>query len=71
MKKSRKENYYLKIINKIEKVRSKNNVNWMGLLKLAFRHAPEEASKLMQRVNSEDKKISFLLSKLSSKKKFE
>ncbi len=71
MRKSRNKNYYLKIINKIEKVRSKNNVNWMGLLRLAFKYAPKEASKLMQRVNSEDKKISFLLSKLSPKKKFE
>ena len=68
MRKNSNKNNYLKIINKIEKVRSKNNVNWMGLLRLAFKHAPKEASKLMKRVNSEDKKISFLLSKLSSKK---
>jgi|TARA_Y100000294_G_C8319872_1_gene242195 hypothetical protein len=69
MKKKDSKNYYLKIISKIEKVRSKNNVNWMGLLRLAFKHAPKDASKLMKKVNSEDKKISFLLHKLSSKKK--
>ena len=68
MKKNNSKNNYLKIINKIEKVRSKNNANWMGLLRLAFKHAPKEASQLMKRVNSEDKKISSLLSKLSSKK---
>ena len=32
-----KYKYYLKIINKIEKIRSKNNVNWMNILKLAFK----------------------------------
>ena len=61
-------NKYLTIISKIEKIRSKNNVNWMSILKLAFRHAPREASKLVRKVNSEDKKISSLLNKLSSDK---
>ena len=60
---------YLKIINKIEKVRSKNNVNWMDILRLAFKYAPKEASQLIKKVNSEDKKISLLLSKLSSSEK--
>ena len=60
----------LKIINQIQRIRSKNNVNWMGLLRLAFKHAPKEASQLMKRVNSEDKKISSLLSRLTSKKNF-
>ena len=63
-----RKNNYLKIINKIEKVRSKNNINWMSILRLAFKHAPKEASQLMKKVNLEDKKISFLLSKLSSGK---
>ena len=58
-----------KLINKIEKIRSKNNVNWMDILRLAFKHAPKEASQLMKKVNSEDKRISFLLKKLSSIKK--
>ena len=68
MKKNNNKNRYLKIINKIEKVRSKNNVNWMSILRLAFKHAPKEASQLLNRVNSEDKKISSLLKKLSSVK---
>ena len=67
MKKNK--NNYLEIINKIEKVRSKNNVNWMDMLRLAFKHAPKEASQLMKKVNSEDKRTSFLLKKLSSIKK--
>ena len=68
MKRKNNKNYYLKIINKIEKMRTKNNVNWMDVLRLAFKHAPKDASKLLKRVSSEDKKISFLLSKLSSEK---
>ena len=63
MKKNK--NSYFKIINKIEKIRSKNNVNWMDILRLAFKHAPKEASQLLNRVNSEDKKISSLLKKFS------
>ena len=60
-----KKNKYLNTINKIEKVRSKNNVNWMDILRIAFKYAPVEASKLMKKVNKEDKKISQLLKKLS------
>ena len=67
MKKNK--NNYLEIINKVEKVRSKNNINWMNILRLAFKHAPKEASRLIKKINSEDKRISFLLKKLSSIKK--
>ena len=54
----------LKIINAIEKVRTKNNVNWMDILRLAFKHSPNEASRLLKKINSKDKKISSLLNKL-------
>jgi|TARA_B100000963_G_C22432389_1_gene582747 hypothetical protein len=62
---TKKYKYYLKIINKIEKIRSKNNVNWMNVLKLAFRADPRNASKIMKKINYDDKKISNLLKKLS------
>ena len=57
----------LKIITKIEKVRSKNNTNWMDVLRLAFRHAPEDTSKLLKKIHSQDKIISNLASNLSKK----
>ena len=41
---------YNKIINEIKKVRSKNNVNWMDLLKLAFELDPKRASKIMKKI---------------------
>ncbi len=64
MKKENTKNY-LKIIDEIEKVRSNNNVNWMDLLRLAFTHAPDEAKKLMQKIDHEDNRVSDLVKKLS------
>ena len=55
---------YNKIINQIQKIRSKNNVNWMNILKLAFKLDPVSAKKIMKKINYDDKKISNLLSKL-------
>ena len=58
----------LEIINEIESVRSKNNVNWMDILKLAFKHAPNEAREIVNRINADDNKISSLLKELSNNK---
>ena len=63
-KKKKIENY-LEIIDEIEKIRTRNNVNWMDVLRLAFTHAPEEAKKIMKMINEEDSMISELLKKLS------
>ncbi|MBT6112550.1 MAG: hypothetical protein HOH03_02970, partial [Candidatus Marinimicrobia bacterium] len=41
--KNNKINHYLTIIDEIEKARTRNNVKWMDILRLAFTHAPEEA----------------------------
>ncbi len=57
--------YYLKIIDEIEKVRTKNNVNWMDLLRLAFTHSPKQAKKIMGKIEYEDNRISNLMKKLS------
>ena len=54
---------YLKIIDEIERVRTRNNVNWMDILRVAFRHAPDEARVIMGKINSEDKEIANLLEK--------
>ena len=63
--KNNKIKYYLSIIDEIEKVRSKNNINWMNILRLAFKHAPEDARKLMKKIDHQDNKISDLVKKLS------
>ena len=51
------------IINKIQKIRSKNNVNWMNILKLSFKNDPKNAAKIMSNVFNDDKKISSLIKK--------
>jgi methionyl-tRNA formyltransferase len=56
----------LEIINEIEKVRSKNNVNWMDILRLAFEHAPDKARQIISKINKDDTRISELLKQLSN-----
>lgn len=68
MNKNLKVIKYLKIINEIENVRSKNNVNWMDVLRLALKNAPDETIKLMQSINKKDKKISTLFSSIKKKR---
>lgn len=58
-----------KIIKQIQNVRTKNNKYWMDVLRLAFKFAPKEASKIMKKININDKKISYLVEKLSKIKK--
>lgn len=53
------------IINEIEKIRSKNNINWMNILRLAFKHSPKEARKIISKINEDDGEISNLLKLLS------
>jgi hypothetical protein len=55
----------IKIIDQIKNVRSKNNINWMEILKVAFKHAPDESSKILGKIFQEDKKITKLTKKLT------
>jgi hypothetical protein len=55
----------LEIIDKIEQVRTRNNVNWMDILRLGFTHAPEETRALIGKINQEDSRISDLYRKLA------
>ena len=61
-----KTDFYLKIIRKIENKRKKNNINWMDILRLAFKSSPTEAKKIMIKIYQDDTKISKLIKKLSS-----
>ncbi|MDB9699471.1 hypothetical protein OAA33_00935 [Candidatus Pelagibacter sp.] len=60
----KKKTNYNKILTQIEKIRSKNNVNWMNILRLAFELDSKRASKIMSKVNYDDQKISKLLNQL-------
>ena len=59
-----KKKNYNRIIDKIELIRSKNNINWMNLLRLAFKYSPNAANKIIKKINAGDKKISKQLQKL-------
>lgn len=59
----KKKNNYIKIIDQIEKIRSKNNINWMNIMRLSFELDPIRAKKIMKKINYDDKKISNLLNK--------
>ena len=56
--------YYSKIIDEIEKVRKKNNKNWMDLLRLAFKLDSKNTSIIVKEIFKHDKKISSLSKKL-------
>ncbi len=55
----------MEIIDEIQEIRSRNKVNWMDILRLAFREAPEEARALMGKVNDYDGEIASLLRQLA------
>jgi hypothetical protein len=56
-------NKYLKIIDQIEKARTKNNVNWMDVLRVALKSDSEATLRLLRKINTADKKISKLFEK--------
>ena len=55
------------LIDKIESVRTRNNVNWMNLMRLAFKIAPHEAEKIFESINQDDNSIANLLKILTKK----
>jgi hypothetical protein len=64
MKKKSKNKNYLKIISRIENIRKKNNVNWMNILRIAFKYNPKAAANIMSKIYLDDQKISSLVKKL-------
>lgn len=52
------------IVDKIQEIRAKNNKNWMDLLRLALKYAPEEAKIILARINEYDQEISKLVRQL-------
>ena len=54
----------IKLVNKIERIRSKNNKNWMNLLKLSLMLDLKETSKILKQICKEDKSISNIANKI-------
>ena len=55
----------LEIINELEKSRQNNNINWMNILRLAFKNPLQQARKIIFEINKKDNEISLILDKLS------
>jgi hypothetical protein len=51
-------------IYEIEHIRTRNNSLWMELLRIALKHAPEEAKKVLRKINENDNAVSRLLKEL-------
>ena len=58
----------LNIIDQIQEIRTRNNKNWMDILKLAFKHAPDEAKKIMADITECDAEINKLTRELTKEK---
>ena len=65
MKKEKKNENYLRIISQIENIRKKNNVNWMNILRIAFKNNPKATANVMSKIYSDDKRIGSLVKKLT------
>jgi len=55
---------YSDLLDQIQEIRARNNKNWMGILRLGFKHAPREARALMRRITEADQEISKLSKQL-------
>ena len=57
----------LKLIDQIEGIRKKNNKNWMDILRIAFKFAPNQTASVLAQIYNQDKKINRLAKKLTIK----
>lgn len=64
MTKKNKISKAIKLVNKIEKIRSKNNINWMNLLKLSLKLDLKKTSKILKEICKEDKSIYNIANKI-------
>jgi len=58
----------LKLVNQIQRIRSKNNKNWMDLLKLALRLDFKNTSNILKDICKEDRLVANLAKKISKLK---
>tara|TARA_S200000501_G_C20695678_1_gene687226 strand:- start:363 stop:578 length:216 start_codon:yes stop_codon:yes gene_type:complete len=63
-KKTTKIRQGIKFINQIQKIRSKNNKNWMDLLRLSLETDFNKTSKILKEIYEEDKRISNIAQKI-------
>ena len=54
----------LKLVNQIQKIRSKNNNNWMDLLRLSLKLDHKTTSKILSEIYKSDQRISKIAKKI-------
>ena len=54
----------IKLVDQIQKIRSKNNKNWMDLLRLSLKLDFDTTSKIIKEICKDDKRISNLAQKI-------
>ena len=64
MRKKSKIQEALKLVDQIQLIRSKNNKNWMDLLKLALKLDFNSTSKILREICKDDKRISKIAQKI-------
>ena len=69
-KNQRKIKEGLILVNQIQKIRSKNNKNWMDLLRLSLKLDFNSTSKILKEICKDDKRISSLAQKIFKLNKF-
>ena len=52
------------LVNEIQNIRSKNNKNWMDLLRLSLKLGFDTTSKIIKEICKDDKRISNLAQKI-------
>jgi hypothetical protein len=62
--KNNKINQGIKLINEIQNIRSKNNKNWMDLLRLSLKLDFKTTSKILKQICKDDQRISKLAKKI-------
>ena len=62
-KENQKNNY---IIDQIQQIRKKNNVNWMDILRIAFESSPDKTKKVFKNIFTDDRSINTISKKLFS-----
>lgn len=60
----------LNLVNQIQKIRSKNNKNWMDLLRLSLKLDFNSTSKILSEICKDDQRISTLAQKIHRLNKY-
>ncbi len=54
----------LEVIDQIQEIRSRNNKNWMDILRIAFKYAPDETREVFKNITECDIEINKLSKQL-------